>query len=293
MTASVLHRRRDRERRRRRSAAARSSRAAARRHDGAVDRVVDAHLGAAGSSSSRPVRSINVEQRGAPCRRAPTPTTSPARTAAASFSPKNCGGPGISRSSPAFAAGTVLCVPNQSDITRPSKPHSSRRIAMSSACSLQYGPLTRLYAVINAHVPASVTAASNGTSEISRSVRSSTSELIVMRSNSESLATKCFTVHADALRLHAGDVRDGHARRQERVLGVALEVAARERMAMDVDGRREQRVRLLAPRLDAEPLARPRARARGSRSRRARCRTGSSPTAGPTTARRARRSARR
>ena len=62
---------------------------------------------------------------------------------------------------------------------------------------------------------------------------------------------------------------------EERVLGVALEVAARERMAVDVDGRREQHVRLLAPRLDAEPLARPRARARGSTSRRARCRTGS------------------
>ena len=43
------------------------------------------------------------------------------------------------------------------------------------------------------HVPASCTAASNGTSEISRNVRSSSSELIVMRSNSESFATKCFT----------------------------------------------------------------------------------------------------
>ena len=68
-----------------------------------------------------------------------------------------------------------------------------------------------------------------------------------MRSNSESLATKCFTVHADALRLHAGDVRHRHARREVRILGVALEVAARERVAVDVHRRREQRVRLLAP----------------------------------------------
>ncbi len=146
------------------------------------------------SSSRRPVRSINPSTRSA-LSSTTFSDTSPERTAAASFSPKNCGGPGISRSSPARAAGTVLCRPNQSDMTRPSNPHSSRSNAISSACSLQYGPLTRLYAVISAHTPASFTAASNGTSEISRNVRSSTSELIVMRSNSESLATKCFTVH--------------------------------------------------------------------------------------------------
>ena len=44
--------------------------------------------------------------------------------------------------------------------------------------------------------PPSRTASSNGTSVISRRVRSSTTELIVMRSNSASLAAKCFTVVA-------------------------------------------------------------------------------------------------
>ena len=237
-----------------------------------------------------------LEQRrapGGPCRRARLRRPRPRAPRRRASSPNHCGGPGISRSSPAFAAGAVLCVPYQSDITTPSKPHSSRSIASSAACSLQYVPWTRLYAAMTAHVPASRTAASNGTSEISRSVRSSTSELIVMRSNSESLATKCLTVHADTLRLHAGDVRDRDARREVRVLGVALEVAARERMAVDVDGRREQRVRLLALASRRRAAARPRARARGSTLRRARCRTGSSPTAAPTTARPARRSARR
>ena len=48
------------------------------------------------------------------------------------------GGPGISRSSPALAAGAVLLVPNQSDITTPSQPHSWRSRSVSSlGCSLQ------------------------------------------------------------------------------------------------------------------------------------------------------------
>ena len=76
-----------------------------------------------------------------------------------------------------------------------------------------------------------------------------------MRSNSESFATKCFTEHPTPLRLHAGDVRDRDARGQVRILGVALEVAARERVPVDVDRRREQHVRALAPRLVADPAA--------------------------------------
>ena len=44
------------------------------------------------------------------------------------------------------------------------------------------------------HAPPSATAIWNGRIETSRRVRSSTSEEIVVRSNSESLATKCLTV---------------------------------------------------------------------------------------------------
>ena len=60
---------------------------------------------------------------------------------------------------------------------------------------------------------------------------------------------------ADVLRLHTGDVRDRGARGEVRVLGVALEVAPRERMPVGVDGRRQQHVALLAARLVADPLA--------------------------------------
>ena len=76
-----------------------------------------------------------------------------------------------------------------------------------------------------------------------------------MRSNSESFATKCFTEHPTPGRLHAGDVLDGQSRGEERILGVALEVATGERMTMDVDRRCEQHVRALAPGLAADALA--------------------------------------
>ena len=114
-----------------------------------------------------------------------------------------------------------------------------------------------------------------------------------MRSNSESLATKCLTVHADALRLHAGDVRDRHARREERILGVALEVAARERvrwmLTVGASSTCACLRRASSPSrcpTSCDELGVPRRAERGAARER-------SPTAGPTTARRARRSARR
>ncbi len=65
-------------------------------------------------------------------------STSPARTAAAREAPSQAGGPGISRSRPARTAGTVEWVPNQSDITSPSKPHSSLSTPSTrSGCSPQ------------------------------------------------------------------------------------------------------------------------------------------------------------
>ena len=51
--------------------------------------------------------------------------------------------------------------------------------------------------------------------------------------------------HAD--RLHAPDEADGEPRREVRVLGVALEVAAGQRMAMQVHRRREEHVGALGP----------------------------------------------
>ena len=72
-------------------------------------------------------------------------------------------GPGISRSSPASMAAT-LRVPNQSDTTTPSNPHSSRRMLGEQLVVLAAErPPTRLYAAITAQTPARRTAASNGT----------------------------------------------------------------------------------------------------------------------------------
>ena len=96
---------------------------------------------------------------------------------------------------PASSEAAALCVPNQSLNTTPSKPRSSRSTPRSSGpLSQAYVPLIRLYDDITDRTPAS-TAASNGTRYSSRSVRSSTSLEIVIRSNSVSLAMKCL-MHA-------------------------------------------------------------------------------------------------
>ncbi len=62
---------------------------------------------------------------------------------------------------------------------------------------------------------------------------------------------------ADALALEAGDVGHRHPRREVGVLGVTLEVAAVERRAVDVDGRRQEHARPLRPRLLAQRPADP------------------------------------
>ena len=71
-------------------------------------------------------------------------STSPARTASTSASRHGLAGPGIARSSAALAAAAVERVANQSDITRPSKPHSSCRISRSSGLSVMVCPFTPL-----------------------------------------------------------------------------------------------------------------------------------------------------
>ena len=70
-----------------------------------------------------------------------------------------------------------------------------------------------------------------------------------MRSNSASLPAKCFTVVADALRLHAAHERGRQLAGEQRIFRVALEVAAGERRAVDVDRRREQDPARLGARL--------------------------------------------
>ena len=70
-------------------------------------------------------------------------------------SPSARPGPGISRSRPAPSDGRCSATANQSVMTRPSKPHSSRRMSSrNSGCSVSHRPLTRLYAVMIAERPA-------------------------------------------------------------------------------------------------------------------------------------------
>ena len=84
------------------------------------------------SASSAPVRSISSSTLRARARTSST-DTSPRSIASSSICPRCSVGPGISRSSPAFTPSAVLCRPNQSLITRPSKPHSPRSTSASSA----------------------------------------------------------------------------------------------------------------------------------------------------------------
>ena len=63
--------------------------------------------------------------------------------------------------------------------------------------------------MIDAHAGLASTAASNGTRYSSRSVRSSISDEIVIRSNSVSLPTKCLMHAATRSRCTPADVGDG------------------------------------------------------------------------------------
>ena len=71
--------------------------------------------------------------------------TSPACTAATRASPQGPSGPGITRSSPPLAAGAAVLVANQSDMSRPSQPHSPLSTPLlSSSCSVAATPFTSL-----------------------------------------------------------------------------------------------------------------------------------------------------
>ena len=137
--------------------------------------------GVAGSGLAEPAARVVAASRSAPTRRA-TPSslvslsstissvTCPARTASARAGPQYLFGPGMARSSPPTAVGTVLRVASQSEVTRPVKPHSPLSTARSSvACSVILLPLTTLYAAMTSAAPPSRTEASNGTRYSSRS----------------------------------------------------------------------------------------------------------------------------
>ena len=123
---------------------------------------------------------------------------------------------------------------------------------MSWWCSEQCGPLSRLYAVMIPSAPPSRTASSNGTS-VELAQRAGVDHRV------DALALELGVVAGevlhrgdDALRLHAADERRRGLPREQRVLGVALEVAAAERRTVEVDRRRQQHAAGLGERLLAE-----------------------------------------
>ena len=161
----------------------------------------------------------------------------------------------MTRSSAARADAAVERVANQSDITSPSKPHSPCSTSRSSPLSVIGSPPTALYAAMTDHTPASRTTASNGARYSSRSVRSSTRASSVIRSGLGVVGDEVLHGGADAAGLHPAHVGDADPRAQQRVLAEALEVAAAERRAVQVDGRREQHVDALAPALRGQQAA--------------------------------------
>ena len=86
-------------------------------------------------------------------------------------------------------------------------------------------------------------------------VRSSMSELVWWRSNSELLAMKCLTVALTPWPCIALDVADGDARGEERVLAEVLEVAAAHRRAVDVHARGQHEVHAARARVAADHRA--------------------------------------
>ncbi len=100
--------------------------------------------GASGSTpSSAPTRAASRSSRSTFASTACS-LTRPSRTASTSASPHGPSGPGIARSSAALPAPSVERAAVQSDITSPSQPHSSCRIAWSIGDSVIVGPLTAL-----------------------------------------------------------------------------------------------------------------------------------------------------
>ena len=160
----------------------------------------------------------------------------------------------MDRSSVASAVGGVLRAACQSEMTTPSKPHSSLSTSRSRAAVL--GHAGAVDPVVGGHdqqasrprvrrprtAPGTARAA-----RARRSARRRSSAAV-----SVSLATKCLTVAATPALLHARARSDGQPGGQHRVLGEELEAAAAERRAHQVDGRREQHVDALAAGLGAE-----------------------------------------
>ncbi len=178
--------------------------------------------------------------------------TCPARTAAASWPSHGPSGPGMARSSPARAVGTVLRAACQSDRATPRKPHSSLRMRASSGpCSVMVTPLTLLYPVITRSTSASRTGLEGDQVQLTQHTLGDPG-VIGPALRLGVVAHEVLDRRGRPGLVQAADERAGHPGDQHRVLAERLEAPAAERRAHDVDRRAQQDVDALAPGLGAE-----------------------------------------
>ncbi len=168
--------------------------------------------------------------------------TSPLATAAASVGPNQADGPGISRSSPAVAAGAVLWVPNQSDMTRPSKPHSPRRMVPMESSRL-LAAVDAVDLVVGRHDGPHAGFFDGGL----EGGQVDLAQRAVVHFSADGHALMFLVVAGEvldatghAVLLDAAHIGHGQARREQRVLGERLEGPAGQGRPGDADGRPQE-----------------------------------------------------
>ena len=168
-------------------------------------------------------------------------STVPSLTAASSVAPRAVPGPGISRSRPAPSDVAVSATANQSVMTRPSKPHSSRRRSIEELGLLGEPPA--VHPVVRGHDP-------ERAALLHRQLEGQQVQLAqrpLVDDRVDRAALELGVVAHEVLHrgehaggLHASHVARGQLAREQRVLGVALEVATGEGGAVEVHGGGEQ-----------------------------------------------------
>jgi hypothetical protein len=152
----------------------------------------------------------------------------------------------MTRSSPALAAGSVDRAAYQSDMTTPSKPHSSLRTSASSGCSVAVVPVDR---VVGGHHRPHAGLADD---RLERGQVALAQRLLVdLRVQGPAVGLRIVGDEVldggrDPAGLQPAHVGGPDPGRQQRVLAEALEMAAAVGRAVQVHGRGEQHVDPLA-----------------------------------------------
>ncbi len=198
--------------------------------------------------------------------------TRPARTASTSAAPQGPPGPGISRSIPARAGASVSHAAHQSDITSPSKPHSSFSTSASSGLARHRHAVDP---VVGGHDRPRPLLPHDRLER--RQVELAQRPLPDPHVDRVALGLGVVRDEVLDRRPHAAGLQPAHVGAadpggQQRILREALEVAPGERRPVQVHGRREEDVDALAPALPrqqrADPLDQPGVPRRRQRRRR-------------------------